>query len=334
MLRAAARVYSGAMLIRLPQGVVCLAVLLALAMPRVHAGWDGDPARLQLASVQAAVADLASGELLFAKHADRVVPIASVTKLMTALVVLESGVPLDEWLEIVPRARPAPVNAYSRIRVGSQLRRADLLRITLMASENQAAYVLARHHPEGYDAFIAAMNARAASLEMTRTRFVDSTGLSAENRSTAADLLKLLTATLAQPLIREYTGTPGFTAEFRQPRYTLQYGNTNVLVHRDRWDVAVSKTGYLRVAGRCLAMVTQVDGRPVAMVFLDSLGTRTPIGDAGRVARWLRTGDGGAVAAAARDYERQRQADYAREARLSEASAACDVASGGELSSC
>lgn len=306
-----------------------------LGAARVEAAWEVDPSRLQLASVQAAVADLTSGELLYAKHADRVVPIASVTKLMTALVVLESGVPLDEWLEIVPRARPAPVNAYSRIRIGSALRRTDLLRITLMASENQAAYVLARHHPGGYAAFIAAMNDRAASLGMTQTRFVDSTGLSADNRSTAADLLKLLSATLEQPLIREYTGTPGFTAQFRQPRYTLQYGNTNVLVHRDRWDVAVSKTGYLRVAGRCLAMVVNVDGRPVAMVFLDALGTRTPIGDAGRVARWLRTGDGGSVAAAARDYERQRQADYAREARLAEASAVCEPgASGGELSSC
>ncbi|TVQ49802.1 MAG: D-alanyl-D-alanine endopeptidase, partial [Gammaproteobacteria bacterium] len=276
---------------RLSSVVLGVLLLVAMALTRVDAAWEGDPARLQLASVQAAVVDLASGELLYAKHADRVVPIASVTKLMTALVVLESGLALDEWLEIVPRARPAPVNAYSRIRVGSELRRTDLLRITLMASENQAAYVLARHHPEGYAAFIAAMNARAASLGMTRTRFVDSTGLSADNRSTAADLVKLLSATLEQPLIREYTGTPGFTAEFRQPRYTLQYGNTNVLVHRDRWDVVVSKTGYLRVAGRCLAMVTQLDGRPVAMVFLDSLGTRTPIGDAGRVARWLRTGD-------------------------------------------
>lgn len=307
--------------------------LLLLLVPSflagaAHAQWRGEPARLELASVQAAVADLASGELLFAKHADRQVPIASVTKLMTALVVLDSGVGLDEWLEIVPRATPSPANAYSRIRLGSQLRRADLLRITLMSSENQAAYVLARHHPGGHDAFVAAMNARAAELGMARSRFVDSTGLSSDNRSTAADLLRLLAAAMDYPLVREYTRTPGFTAEFRNPRYSLQYGNTNLLVHRETWDVALSKTGYLTVAGRCLAMVANIDGRPVAMVFLDSLGTRTPLGDAGRVGRWLRTGEGGAVAVAARDYERQRQSDYAREARLAERSS-CEAAGAG-----
>jgi serine-type D-Ala-D-Ala endopeptidase (penicillin-binding protein 7) len=300
--------------------------ILVLLFPALLAGpaqaqWHGDPERLELASVHAAVADLASGELLFAKHADRQVPIASVTKLMTALVVLDSGAALDEWLEIVPRATRAPVNAYSRIRLGSELRRADLLRITLMASENQAAYVLARHHPGGHGAFVAAMNERARELGMTGTRFVDSTGLSADNRSTASDLLRLLGAALDYPRVREYTGTQGFTAEFRNPRYRLQYGNTNLLVHRESWDVLLSKTGYLSVAGRCLAMVANIDGRPVGMVFLDSLGRRTPIGDAGRVGRWLRTGQGGAVAAAARDYERQRQADYAREARLAERSA-------------
>lgn len=300
------------------------AALLLWAASAAHAQWRVDPAGLELASVQAAVADLASGELLFSKHADRQVPIASVTKLMTALVVLDSGAALDEWLQIVPRATPAPANAFSRIRLGSELRRADLLRITLMSSENQAAYVLARHHPGGHAAFVAAMNERAAALGMTRTRFVDSTGLSADNRSTAADLLRLLAAALDYPLVREYTRTPGFTAEFRNPRYSLQYGNTNLLVHRESWDVLLSKTGYLTVAGRCLAMVANIDGRPVAMVFLDSLGTRTPLGDAGRVGRWLRTGQGGAVAAAARDYERQRQGDYAREARLAER-ASCEV---------
>lgn len=272
-----------------------------------------DPAALELASVQAAVADLASGELLFSKHADRQVPIASVTKLMSALVVLDSGAPLDEWLTIVPRAERAPVNAYSRIRIGSELRRGDLLRITLMASENQAAYVLSRHHPGGRDAFVAAMNDKAAELGMHASHFVDASGLSAQNRSTAADLLHLVAAAMDYKLIRDYTRTTGYTAQFRKPRYTLQYGNTNLLVHRESWDVALSKTGYLQVAGRCLAMVANIDGRPIAIVLLDSLGTRTPLGDAGRIGRWLRTGQGGSVAAAARDYERQRQRDYARQ---------------------
>lgn len=272
-----------------------------------------DPGALELASAQAAVADLASGELLFTKHADRQVPIASVTKLMSAVVVLDSGAPLDEWLTIVPRAERAPVNAYSRIRISSELRRADLLRISLMASENQAAYVLSHHHPGGREAFVAAMNDKAAELGMNASHFVDASGLSAQNRSTAADLLRLVAAAMDYELIRDYTRTKGFTAQFRRPRYTLQYGNTNLLVHRESWDVALSKTGYLQVAGRCLAMVANVDGRPIAMVLLDSLGTRTPLGDAGRIGRWLRTGQGGSVAAAAREYERQRQRDYACE---------------------
>ena len=288
--------------------------MIALAWALVAAPAAGqtrpDPATLELASAQAAVADLASGELLFSKYADRQVPIASVTKLMTAVVVLDSGAPLDEWLTIVPREERAPVNAYTRIRIGSQLRRADLLRITLMASENQAAYVLSRHHPGGRDAFVAAMNAKATELGMHASHFVDASGLSAQNRSTAADLLRLVAAAMDYKLIRDYTRTTGFTAQFRKPRYTLQYGNTNLLVHRESWDVALSKTGYLQVAGRCLAMVANIDGRPIAMVLLDSLGTRTPLGDAGRIGRWLRTGQGGSVAVAARDYERQRQREF------------------------
>ncbi|MFU8895419.1 MAG: D-alanyl-D-alanine endopeptidase [Gammaproteobacteria bacterium] len=291
--------------------------MIALAWALVAAPAAGqtrpDPATLELASAQAAVADLASGELLFSKYADRQVPIASVTKLMTAVIVLDSGAPLDEWLTIVPREERAPVNAYTRIRIGSQLRRADLLRITLMASENQAAYVLSRHHPGGRDAFVAAMNAKAAELGMHASQFVDASGLSAQNRSTAADLLRLVAAAMDYKLIRDYTRTTGFTAQFRKPRYTLQYGNTNLLVHRESWDVALSKTGYLQVAGRCLAMVANIDGRPIAMVLLDSLGTRTPLGDAGRIGRWLRTGEGGSVAVAARDYERQRQREHTRQ---------------------
>lgn len=288
-------------------GVLVAALVAAPAAAQVRL----DPGALELASAQAAVADLASGEVLFTKHAERQVPIASVTKLMSAVVVLDSGAPLDDWLTIVARAQAAPANAYSRIRIGSELRRGDLLRIMLMASENQAAYVLSRHHPGGREAFVAAMNDKAAELGMHTTRFVDASGLSADNRSTAADLLRLVAAAMDYEIIRDYTRTTSFTAQFHNPRYTLQYGNTNLLVHRESWDVALSKTGYLQVAGRCLAMVANIDGRPIAMVLLDSLGTRTPLGDAGRIGRWLRTGQGGSVAVAARDYERQRQRDYA-----------------------
>jgi D-alanyl-D-alanine endopeptidase (penicillin-binding protein 7) len=249
--------------------------------------------------------------LVYGKNADRRVPIASITKLMTALVVMESGEPLTEWLDFRERHIPAPANAYTRIRVSSELRRSDVLRIALMSSENFAAHTLARHHPGGYDAFIEAMNAKAGELGMRKTTFVDPTGLSIDNRSTAADLVRLVRAASQYPQIREYSTTRYFTAQFRQPRYRLAFGNTNVLVHRESWGVGVSKTGYLSDAGRCLVMLFELDGKPLVTVLLDSLGTRSPMGDAGRIKRWLTTGAGGSVAAAARAYERKKNAAYA-----------------------
>ena len=266
---------------------------------------------LQLASVNAAVAYADGDGLVYGKNADRRVPIASITKLMTALVVMESGEPLTEWLDFRERHIPAPANAYTRIRVSSELRRSDVLRIALMSSENFAAHTLARHHPGGYDAFIEAMNAKAGELGMLKTTFVDPTGLSIDNRSTAADLVRLVRAASQYPQIREYSTTRYFTAQFRQPRYRLAFGNTNVLVHRESWGVGVSKTGYLSDAGRCLVMLFELDGQPLVTVLLDSLGTRSPIGDAGRIKRWLTTGAGGSVAAAARAYERKKNAAYA-----------------------
>lgn len=264
-----------------------------------------------LASVNAAAAYVDGDGLLLAKNADREVPIASVTKLMAALVVLESGEPLDEWLEFYPRHIPAPANAYTRIRVGSEMRRGDMLRIALMSSENYAAYTLARHHPGGYEAFVAAMNDQARALGMAHTRFVDPTGLSTANRSSAADLVRLAIAANRHEEIGTYSTTGYFTGRFRQPRYSLSFGNTNVLVHRDSWGVALSKTGYLEEAGRCLVMVSEMGGREVVTVLLDSLGTRSPMGDAGRIKRWLATGDRGRVAPAAQAYEQRRNAQYA-----------------------
>ena len=264
-----------------------------------------------LASVNAAVAIVGENELIFGKNADRSVPIASITKLMTALVVLESGEPLDEWLIFRKRHTPAAANAYSRIRIDSEMRRADVMRIALMSSENFAAYTLARSHPGGFDAFIDAMNGKARDLGMVGTHFVDPTGLSADNVSTASDLVRLVNAAAAYPEIHEFTTTEYFRARFRSPRYSLSFGNTNALVHRDSWGVALSKTGYLSEAGRCLVMISQMNGKKVVTVLLDSLGTRSPMGDAGRIKRWLDTGARGSVAAAARRYERERNAAYA-----------------------
>lgn len=290
--------------------LITLLLFLTAAAP-LAAKPPVNPDGLTLASVSAAVAWVGSNELLHDKHANRVVPIASLTKLMTALVVMESGAPLSEWLEVYPRHIPAEANAYSRIRKGSELRRGDMLRIALMSSENLAAYTLARHHPGGYDAFVAEMNATAARLGMNRSRFVDPTGLSAGNQSTAADLVRLANAIMAYPEIGDYSDTRYFTARFRQPGYSLRYGNTNVLVHRSSWDVSLTKTGYLEEAGRCLLMVSEMEGRPVITVLLDSFGTRSPIGDAGRVKRWLRTGDSGRVAGAAWRYEQKKNAHHA-----------------------
>ena len=270
-----------------------------------------DATNLQLASVHAAVAPLASGEPIYSKFADAPVPIASITKVMTAMVVLDSGQPLDEWLTVVERSVKPPKNAYSRMRIGSDAKRADLLRITLMSSENLAAYVLAHNFPGGVDAFVAAMNAKARDLGMRDTRFVDPAGLWPENRSTAADLVRMVQAAHRYPLIREMSTTSQHSVRFRNPRYSLNYGNTNSLVRSPRWDVHLSKTGYLSEAGRCLVMVTEVQGEPLVMVLLDSLGSRTPLGDAGRIRRWLETGDGGAVAREALNYERVRTAERA-----------------------
>lgn len=280
-----------------------LSMLLVVHGVAGNAASPPSPDKLQLASVHAAVVDLDTGSTLFRKHADTAVPIASVTKLMTALVVMESGEPLDEWLTILDWERELGKNAYSRLRIGSEAQRGELLRIALMSSENLATNVLARHHPGGFDAFVAAMNARARALGMTSSQFVDPAGLSPQNRASADDLARLLAAVYPFTRIRELSTGYQHTASFRNPRYSLPYGNTNPLVASSRWNLELTKTGYLTEAGRCLVMVTRVHDRPVGMVLLNSFGTRTPLGDAGRVRRWMTTGDSGGVDGAALEYE-------------------------------
>lgn len=298
---------------RLAAAALAAWVSVAVAGPDTGTAEDAgapDSANIRLASVNAVVATLDTGTRLYAKNAERVVPIASITKLMTAIVVLDSGAPLDEWLTIVEREETPPNNGYTKMRVGSELQRGELLRLALMASENAAAYVLARHHPGGLEAFVAAMNEKARSLGMTQTRFVDPSGLSVDNRSTAADVLRMLRAAAYHGRIREYTRTRSHVARFRRPRYSLGYVNTNVLVHRGHWDIGLSKTGYLDEAGRCLVMLTSIDGREIGMVLLDSFGTRTPVGDAGRIRQWITTGSAGSVAAPALEYARRKAAAY------------------------
>jgi len=286
----------------------CLLTAVSVSHAQTPKAPRADSPAPELASVHAVVADFDTGATLFAKRADTVVPIASLTKLMMAMVVLDAGQPLDEWLKIVKRDGPIEKNAYSRLRIGSEAKRRDLLLIAVMSSENLACHVLAANYPGGTPAFVAAMNAKASELGMTETHFVDSSGLSPSNRSTASDLVKMANAAAHYSLIRELSTTAEYTMSFRSPAYTLGYGNTNVLAHGDKWDIRLSKTGFINEAGRCLIMIATVGERVVTMVLLDSFGTRSPIGDANRVKRWLETGSSGTVAGAARDYERQRTA--------------------------
>ena len=271
-------------------------------IPYLHAADSDAPA---LASVAAVAVDIATGKVLAAKHADAVLSIASITKLMTAVVVLDSGADLEQWLTIQDWDAATAKNAYSRIRLTSQARRGELLRIALMSSENRAAYNLAANAGGGIPMFVKKMNDKAAELGMANSRFVDPTGLSPDNRSTARDLAMLLKQAAEHPAIREYSTTRHRTARFRKPRYTLGYGNTNRLVHSSQWNVLLSKTGYLTEAGRCLVMVTTIDGKDVAMVMLNSFGTRSPLGDAGRMKRFIQSGDKGRVAGAAGAYARE-----------------------------
>lgn len=289
-----------------------LFVVAALFSVAAAGAYGAASERPALASVNAAAAMVGEDTLLFDKNADRPVPIASITKLMTALVILDAGLDMSEWLTFEDRHLPAAANAWTRIRIGSQLRRKDVLRIALMSSENFAAYTLARSFPGGFDRFVQAMNDKAAELGMVNTRFVDPTGLSADNISSAADLVVLARAALRHPQIREHSTTGYFRASFRKPRYSLSYGNTNSLVHSQSWGVSLSKTGYLEEAGRCLVMVSRMDGRDVITVLLDSLGTRSPMGDAGRIKRWLATGQPGTVAAGAKRYEQEKSAVLAQ----------------------
>jgi serine-type D-Ala-D-Ala endopeptidase (penicillin-binding protein 7) len=291
-----------------------LAPWLAALVLCVSSQSYGQAASVQLASVHAAVASLAGGELQVAKHADRQAPIASITKLMTAMVVLDAKQDMNEWLTVQPREQQLGKTAWTRMRNGSEATRGDLLHIALMSSENIACDVLARHFPGGLPAFVKAMNDKARALGMADTVFFDPAGLSPNNRSTAADLVTMVRASYQYEFIRGVTTATFHQVTFRKPRYSLQYGNTNPLVRSSRWDVALSKTGYLSEAGRCLVMVSEINGEPTVLVLLDSLGTSTPIGDAGRLRRWLESGDPGSVAVAASNYERERSSAYRADA--------------------
>jgi len=270
------------------------------------------PARnsLELASASALVVDLSSGRELFASYPDVVVPIASISKLMTAMVAVDAGQPLNEFIPVRIHDTRELRGVYSRVRVNSQISRREMLRLALMSSENRAASALAHNYPGGHSRFVAAMNAKARALGMKGTRFVEPTGLSEFNVSTARDLVRLLRAARLYPLIRELSTTPGSSARFLTPNYVQNFNNTNPLVRNPAWDILVTKTGFINEAGHCLAMLAVVQDKPVAMVLLNTLGKRTHIADAVRVRRWLETGKNSSLPAEARRHKQRKQMEW------------------------
>lgn len=292
---------------------LCSALLFcAVPLPTLTAAHAAQPkaaaeSRLELASASALVVDLGTGRELYSSLPDVQVPIASITKLMTAMVMLDARQPMDALLPVTIRDTRELKGVFSRVRVGSVLSRRELLRLSLMSSENRAASTLAHHYPGGHAAFVAAMNAKARALGMGRTRFVEPTGLSPLNLSTARELVTLVKAARQYPLIREMSTYPSGDAFFRQPNYALSFFNTNPLVRKGGWNIQLSKTGFTNDAGHCLVMLADVDRRPVAMVLLDSYGKQSRFGDASRVRTWLETGRASPIPAVARDYRNQKQ---------------------------
>ncbi|EOV0647115.1 D-alanyl-D-alanine endopeptidase [Cronobacter turicensis] len=293
-----------ALLLAAPLSTPALAAAKAAASPVAAA----EP---QIASGSAMIVDLRTNEVLFSSHPDLVRPIASITKVMTAMVVLDASLPLDEMLTVDISHTPEMKGIYSRVRLNSQISRKNMLLLALMSSENRAAASLAHHYPGGYDAFIRAMNAKAKALGMRNTRFVEPTGLSIHNVSTARDLTKLLIATKQYPLIGQLSTTREEMATFANPAYTLPFRNTNHLVYRDNWNIQLTKTGFTNAAGHCLMMRTLIKNRPVTLVVMDAFGKYTHFADASRLRTWLETGKAQPVPEAAMSYKRQKAAQMA-----------------------
>ncbi|NUW55209.1 D-alanyl-D-alanine endopeptidase [Cronobacter turicensis] len=293
-----------ALLLAAPLSTPALAAAKAAASPVAAA----EP---QIASGSAMIVDLRTNEVLFSSHPDLVRPIASITKVMTAMVVLDASLPLDEMLTVDISHTPEMKGIYSRVRLNSQISRKNMLLLALMSSENRAAASLAHHYPGGYDAFIRAMNAKAKALGMRNTHFVEPTGLSIHNVSTARDLTKLLIATKQYPLIGQLSTTREEMATFSNPAYTLPFRNTNHLVYRDNWNIQLTKTGFTNAAGHCLMMRTLIKNRPVTLVVMDAFGKYTHFADASRLRTWLETGKAQPVPEAALSYKRQKAAQMA-----------------------
>ncbi|MFM9438359.1 serine-type D-Ala-D-Ala endopeptidase (penicillin-binding protein 7) [Janthinobacterium sp. CG_23.3] len=240
---------------------------------------------LDLKSSVALVLDQSNSEVLFEKNSNVSLPIASITKMMTGLVVVEARQDMDELLTVTEDDVDRHKFSSSRLKVGSELTRSNMLHIALMSSENRAASALGRNYPGGLPAFVDAMNAKARQLGMGDTHYVDSSGLSKQNVASARDLAKLAMAAFHHPLLRQFSTDP--KAMIEASGQLMQYGNTNHLVANPSWEIGLQKTGFINEAGRCLLMQTVIEGRAVIMVFLDSKGKQSRTADAGRMRKWL-----------------------------------------------
>ncbi len=265
----------------LPLGLV----LLIASTPCLAAHRHAPAGQPDLRSSAVFVLDEGSSKVLLSRQAEVAAPIASITKLMTALVVLEGHQPLDEMLQITEADREHGRGAFSRLAIGTRLSRGDLLHVALMSSENRAAHALGRNYPGGLPAFVTAMNARARELGMTGAHFVDPTGLSSDNMASPADLSKLVIAASHEQTIQQYSTDEAHSV--RVGRRNLEFHNTDQLVRSRAWNIIVQKTGYITEAGRCLVIKALIRGREIVIVLLDSFGRYTRVADAQRIRKWL-----------------------------------------------
>jgi D-alanyl-D-alanine endopeptidase (penicillin-binding protein 7) len=239
----------------------------------------------RLKSGSVLIVDQSDSSVLYSRNSDIAAPIASITKLMTALVVLDAKQPLDEPIQITEADRDFPKGAFSRLTVGTTLTRGDLMHLALMASENRAAHALGNNYPGGMPAMVAAMNAKAKALGMTSAHFVDPTGLSSQNVASPEDLSKLVIAASKNSTIREYSTDRNYAV--RVHRHMVEFRNTDKLVANPTWNIIVQKTGYITEAGKCLVMAAVIEGRSVVIVLLDSFGKYTRVADAQRIKSWM-----------------------------------------------
>lgn len=242
---------------------------------------------LNLKSQAVVIFDTQEDRIIYDKNSENIMPIASITKLMTAMVILEAQLPLHEEIRIDSADIDTLKNTRSRLKVGDRFSRRDLLRLALMSSENRAAAALGRTYPGGMAAFVKAMNIKALLLGMEHTHFVEPTGLSSGNVSTAFDLARMVEAAYRYDIIREYSTTEKHVVTATNRKNNLQYINTNGLVRGGKWKIDVSKTGFINEAGRCLVMQAKIKNKSVVIVLLNSLGKNTRIGDANRVRKWM-----------------------------------------------